>query len=151
MKKALFNCRVFDGEKLHGGLAVLLEKDRISALLPESISRQRLRSTFDLAGHILAPGLIDIQVNGGGGVMFNDAPTVKTHAYNRCSASPLWHDRFSADTDQYGFATMKRAIEAVRRAVTEAVPGVLGIHLEGPFLNPGQTRHPQGGQVSSTR
>ena len=78
MKKALINGRVFDGLELHTGLAVLLEGDRISALLAETDIPDSVTQRHDLAGHFLAPGLIDIQVNGGGGVMFNDAPSVET-------------------------------------------------------------------------
>jgi len=136
MKKALRNCRIFDGQELHTGLAVVLEGSRISAVLPELDIPESVSVRYDLKGHILAPGLIDIQVNGGGGVMFNDAPTVETirtmaAAHQRFGTTGFMPTLISTD-----FATMKVAIEAVRQAIAGAVPGVLGIHLEGPFLNP---------------
>ena len=135
MKKALINCRVFDGLELHSGLAVLLEGDRVSALLAEADIPDSVTQRHDLAGHILAPGLIDIQVNGGGGVMFNDAPSVETirrigAAHRRFGTTGFLPTLISTDFD-----TMKLAIEAVGQAMFEGVPGVLGIHLEGPFLN----------------
>ncbi len=135
MKKVLHNCRVFDGEELHTDLAVLLEGSRISAVLPELDIPDSVTVRHDLEGHVLAPGLIDIQVNGGGGVMFNDVPTIKTirtmaAAHHRFGTTGFMPTLISTD-----FATMRTAIEAVRQAIAEAVPGVLGIHLEGPFLN----------------
>lgn len=136
MKRALVNCRVFDGETLTAGLAVLLKGGKISALLPEADIPNPVKDRRDLDGHILAPGLIDLQVNGGGGVMFNDAPTPETlramgAAHRRFGTTGFMPTLISTDTD-----TMKRAIEAVGQAIEESVPGVLGIHLEGPFLNP---------------
>jgi N-acetylglucosamine-6-phosphate deacetylase len=136
MKKALFNCRVFDGVELHTGLAVLLSDGKVSALVPESDIPISMTEKRDLGGHILAPGLIDIQVNGGGGVMFNDAPTVETirtigEAHRRFGTTGFLPTLISTDT-----TTMKKAIRAVRQAIDEGVPGVLGIHLEGPHLNP---------------
>lgn len=136
MKKALLNGRVFDGEKLHHGLAVLLNDDRITGLVEERDIPDSIETSWDLAGNILAPGLIDIQVNGGGGVMFNDAPSVETirrmgAAHRRFGTTGFLPTLISTDFD-----TMKCAIEAVGQAIFEGVGGVLGIHLEGPFLNP---------------
>ena len=85
----------------------------------------------------LAPGFIDIQVNGGGDVLFNDAPTPEglaaiVAAHRRFGTTALLPTLIS-DTP----AKMRAALEAVR--LTAPVnPGVLGIHLEGPFLSPGK-------------
>ena len=135
MIKALINCRVFDGLERHTGMAVLLEDGKVSALVPEENIPASVSDRSDLEGHILAPGLIDIQVNGGGGVMFNDAPTVDTirrigEAHRRFGTTGFLPTLISSDFD-----TMKRAISAVEQAIADGVPGVLGIHLEGPFLN----------------
>ena len=138
MKKALCNCRVFDGLELHTGHAVLLDDGHITALVPELEIPASIVDRYDLEGRILAPGLVDIQVNGGGGVMFNDAPCVETirrigAAHRRFGTTGFLPTLISSDFD-----TMKLAIEAVRQAISEGVPGVLGIHLEGPFLNAGK-------------
>jgi len=135
MIRALVNCRVFDGLELHTGVAVLLEGGKVSALVPEENIPSSVSDRSDLEGHILAPGLIDIQVNGGGGVMFNDAPTVDTirrigEAHRRFGTTGFLPTLISSDFD-----TMRRAISAVEQAIAAGVPGVLGIHLEGPFLN----------------
>jgi len=136
VSQALVNSRVFDGQGLHSGLAVILENGRISAVVPETEIPATLTARIDLEGRMLAPGFIDIQVNGGGGVMFNDAPTLETlrtigAAHRRFGTTGFLPTLISTD-----FATMKTAIETARQAAGGAVPGVLGIHLEGPFLNP---------------
>ncbi len=76
MKKALINGRVFDGKELQSCVAVILQGNVISALVSEYDLPDSIETRWDLDGHILAPGLIDIQVNGGGGFMFNDKPSV---------------------------------------------------------------------------
>jgi N-acetylglucosamine-6-phosphate deacetylase len=135
MNSALINGRVFDGEVLHEGMAIVLEHGRVSALLPNNDIPDTVDVSWDLEGRILAPGLIDIQVNGGGGIMFNDAPTVETirciaAAHRRFGTTGLLPTLISTDID-----TMRQAIEAVGQAIAMGVPGVLGIHLEGPYLN----------------
>jgi N-acetylglucosamine-6-phosphate deacetylase len=81
------------------------------------------------------PGFIDLQVNGGGGALFNAAPTVESlrriasahRAYGTTGFLP------TLITDNY--EVMRQAVAAVKQSIEEGVPGVLGIHLEGPFLN----------------
>src|SRR6185437_13588207 len=81
------------------------------------------------------PGFIDSQVNGGGGVLFNDSPNVETirqigHAHRHFGTTGFLPTLISADLE-----VVDRAIAAVRGALEARVPGVLGIHIEGPFLN----------------
>ncbi|GAB4138909.1 MAG: N-acetylglucosamine-6-phosphate deacetylase [Sphingomonadales bacterium] len=85
---------------------------------------------------VLLPGLIDVQVNGGGGVLFNDQPSIAgieaiAAAHRHYGTTALLPTLISSDR-----ATMAAAIQAVDAAIAQAVPGVLGIHLEGPFLAP---------------
>ncbi|MBT8070684.1 MAG: N-acetylglucosamine-6-phosphate deacetylase [Gammaproteobacteria bacterium] len=136
MIKAIVNGRVFDGEKLHSGLAVVLHGRTVHELLPREKLPVSVAIECDLGGHILAPGLIDIQVNGGGGVMFNDAPTVETIRRIGAAHRHFGTTGFLPTLISSNPGTMKRAIEAVDKAITGGVPGVLGVHLEGPFLNP---------------
>ena len=135
MDVVLVNGRVMTDDGLREGLAVRLRGDCIMAVGPADDLAPAAR-VRDLGGALLLPGFIDIQVNGGGGVLFNDAPTAQTIA--RIGAT---HRRFGAT----GFlptlisddlATVEAAIEATRQAIAEGVPGVLGLHIEGPFLNP---------------
>jgi N-acetylglucosamine-6-phosphate deacetylase len=84
---------------------------------------------------LLLPGFIDSQVNGGGGVLFNDAPSVEAiraigAAHRRFGTTGFLPTLISADLD-----VVARAITAVRGAIQAGVPGVLGLHIEGPYLN----------------
>jgi len=126
------NGRIFDGEAFQDGMTVQIENGRIT----EVSSRSPVSDgpVHDLDGRLLAPGFIDLQVNGGGGVMFNDAPTVETlrtmaAAHRRFGSTGLLPTLISSTRE-----TMHQAVEAVRTAIDEDVPGILGIHLEGPFL-----------------
>lgn len=91
---------------------------------------------IDLQGGFLVPGFIDVQVNGGGGVLFNndtsvEAITAIARGHRQYGTTGLLPTLISDDA-----AVMRRAIEATRSAIAQGVPGVLGIHLEGPYLAP---------------
>jgi N-acetylglucosamine-6-phosphate deacetylase len=135
MTVALVNGRVLQAQGFATGLAVLLERERILDVVSESDARCRRARRYDLRGQLLLPGFIDSQVNGGGGVLFNDAPTLESiraigTAHRRFGTTGFLPTLISADLD-----VVARAIAAVRAAIESGVPGVLGIHIEGPFLN----------------
>ena len=71
MATALVNGRVLLDEGFVTGQAVLIEGDRIAAMVREPDTRGAAR--VDLGGGLLLPGFIDVQVNGGGGALFNDS------------------------------------------------------------------------------
>ena len=134
MKRVLINGRVFDGERMLDGRAVVLDGAAIAAVLPESGAPKENERT-DLGGGLLAPGFVDVQVNGGGGVLFNDEPSVEgiraiAEAHRRFGTTSLLPTLISDE-----WAVMERAARAVEAALGEAVPGVRGIHFEGPYLN----------------
>ena len=135
MVVALANARVLGDDGLMDGRCVLLEGDRILDVVAESDPRCRTAQRRDLGGKLLLPGFIDSQVNGGGGVLFNDAPSVDTiraigAAHRQFGTTGFLPTLISDDLD-----VVARAIAAVRGAIEAGVPGVLGIHIEGPFLN----------------
>ncbi|HET9389023.1 MAG TPA: N-acetylglucosamine-6-phosphate deacetylase [Steroidobacteraceae bacterium] len=135
MATALINGRVLGDAGLIEDGAVLLEGDRIAAVVPGSDPRCRACEQRDLRGAFLLPGFIDCQVNGGGGVLFNDAPTVEVIrrigvAHRKFGTTGFLPTLISADLE-----IVARAIAAVQAAIKAGVPGVLGIHIEGPFLN----------------
>lgn len=82
------------------------------------------------------PGFVDLQVNGGGGVLFNEAPTVEALRTIGAAHRQFGTTGFLPTLISDRFEVMREAIGAVRQAIAEGVPGILGIHLEGPFLNP---------------
>ncbi|TPG46744.1 N-acetylglucosamine-6-phosphate deacetylase [Rhodanobacter glycinis] len=137
MTVALTNARVLATDGWRNDLAVLLDGERIVDLLPPADPRVReAPHQHDLGGAMLLPGFIDVQVNGGGGVLFNEAPTVDAlrrigAAHRRYGTTGFLPTLISDDA-----AVMGAALAAVEQALTEGVPGVLGIHLEGPYLAP---------------
>ena len=136
MTAALTNARVLTAHGWRDDLAVLVEGERIAALLPHDHPQVRAAQLLDLAGALLVPGFIDVQVNGGGGALFNAAPTVETirtigAAHRRFGTTGFLPTLISDGTD-----VMRAALAAVEQAFDEGVPGLLGIHLEGPYLAP---------------
>jgi N-acetylglucosamine-6-phosphate deacetylase len=127
--------RIFDGAVVHEDAAVLIEGDTVAAVVPRSAIPERADVRELPAGAWLAPGFIDIQVNGGGDVLFNDAPTPETIrtilAAHRKFGTTALLPTFITDT----FEKMAAAIAAAESLVG-VEHGVLGIHLEGPFLSP---------------
>jgi N-acetylglucosamine-6-phosphate deacetylase len=128
----LVNVRVLLPGGLRDGLAVTIEGGRIGSIAPVAPAD---RATIDGGGAMLLPGFIDTQVNGGGGMLFNDAPSVATiatiaAAHRRFGTTGLLPTLISDD-----LAVVAAAVRAVDEAIEAGVPGVLGIHVEGPFLN----------------
>lgn len=132
---ALTGSRIFDGETIREDMAVLIAGERIERILPASEVPAGV-TVIDLKGGLLAPGFIDAQVNGGGGVLLNEAPSVATvrrmaEAYRVFGTTGLLPTVITDDT-----GIIHRAADAVAQSRREKVPGVLGIHIEGPFLDP---------------
>jgi N-acetylglucosamine-6-phosphate deacetylase len=137
---ALVHATVHTGDAVLGDRAVVIEDGVVAGLEPELDAASFAGDVIDLSGHLLAPGLIDLQVNGGGDRLFNDAPSVETLAAIACA-----HERFGT-TDfmatyltgpAEGLRSAGLAVQAAH-AAGEAVglAGVLGVHFEGPLLNP---------------
>lgn len=113
---------------------VVVEDGHIVAVLHGAAPGGGVR--IDLGGGYLAPGFIDLQVNGGGGVLFNNAPGIEAiatigRAHRRFGTTGFLPTLISDEAE-----VMRRAVAAVRAAIAQGVPGVLGIHLEGPYLAP---------------
>jgi N-acetylglucosamine-6-phosphate deacetylase len=126
---------IFDGATLHGNAAVVIEGATIVAVVPRSQLPAGM-AVRDLPDGIwIAPGFIDLQVNGGADVLFNDQPTPDgiaaiAAAHRRFGTTALLPTLISDAPPK-----TKAALEAVEASL-ESEPGVLGIHLEGPFLSP---------------
>lgn len=133
--QAFINGRVLAGAEPETGIAVLIEDGRILDVVPDTDPAIAKAQGHDLHGSLLLPGFIDTQVNGGGDVLFNDAPTVDSlrriaGAHARTGTTGLLPTLISDE-----LAVMRRAVAAVDAAIEQRVPGILGIHLEGPFLS----------------
>lgn len=135
MRSALVNGRILTGDGALADHVLLLNGTRIEALVRPDDPRCQAATVTDLQGQLLVPGFIDIQVNGGGGVLFNDAPDAHSiraigAAHRRFGTTGFLPTIISDDLD-----TIARAIAAVQAALDTGMPAVLGIHIEGPFLN----------------
>jgi len=134
MTTALINARVLAAQGWRDDVAVIVEGERIRELAAARDIPVGTR-THDLSGRMLLPGFIDCQVNGGGGILFNDVATVEGiraigAAHRRFGTTGFLPTLISDTID-----AMRIAIAAADAAIAEAVPGVLGIHLEGPFIS----------------
>ena len=134
---ALRNAILLDGERAATGQAVIVRGDRIEAILPErNLAADADLDVIDLQNAYLVPGFIDLQLNGCGGVLFNDAITVETletmHRTNLDSGTTEFLPTLITTSEEH----MRLALEVVRQCRRNAPNGVLGIHLEGPCINP---------------
>jgi N-acetylglucosamine-6-phosphate deacetylase len=126
---------IFDGDRIHHDHAVIIQGGKVADLLP----RARLGADIAverLEGRLLAPGFIDVQVNGGGGVLLNDAPTTEG-VRKICDAHALFGTTSLLPTLITDTPTLTaEAVAAVKQAIAAKQPGCVGLHLEGPFLSP---------------
>jgi N-acetylglucosamine-6-phosphate deacetylase len=135
MAFALTGARVFDGTTFHEDMAVVIDGKHVIACQPQS-SLSASIVQIELDDGILAPGFIDVQVNGGGGALLNDHPSLDV--VRRIAESHRKHGTVGllptviTDAPQ----VMAASIAAVQQARAMAMPGILGIHIEGPFLDP---------------
>ena len=129
----LVGARLFDGEKFLDDHAVVVDGARIAAVTPYAERPQG--EVRDLAGGLLAPGFIDVQVNGGGGVLFNDDPSAagiaRIAAAHRNYGTVGLMPTLVTDAPE----KLKAALAGVHEA-RKIAPAALGVHLEGPFLDP---------------
>ncbi len=131
MVQVFVNARVLLPEGLRNDVVVTVADGRIRSVSTEAPHEAE---RIDCEGDLLLPGFIDTQVNGGGGALFNDDPSVETiatiaQAHRHFGTTALLPTLISDDR-----ATIARAIAAVDEAITTGVPGIAGIHIEGPFL-----------------
>ncbi|MES1198633.1 MAG: N-acetylglucosamine-6-phosphate deacetylase [Pseudomonadota bacterium] len=132
--QALCNARVLTDKGLVEGVEVVIRGGRIVRVGRNA--GVQADDHIDLGGGILAPGFIDVQVNGGGGVLFNDSQTIDAiakigAAHRKFGTTGFLPTLISEDLD-----IVAHAIAAADGAIEAGVPGVLGVHIEGPFLSP---------------
>ena len=134
MRELLTGARLFTGEMMLDGHSLLIEDGEILDLIPRDTAPQA-RVVALPAGSLVAPGFIDTQVNGGGGALLNDTPTVDAvrtivAAHRRYGTTGLLPTLITDTADK-----MHAAATAVAAAMGDRASGVLGLHLEGPFLS----------------
>ncbi|HKS61633.1 MAG TPA: N-acetylglucosamine-6-phosphate deacetylase [Xanthobacteraceae bacterium] len=125
--------RVFDGTRWHEHSAIVVEDSQVQQVVSRA-ETPAVPLTNLPDGVWLAPGFIDIQVNGGGDVLFNDCPTAKTISVIAAAHRKFGTTGFLPTLITDAPEKTSAAIAAVREAVREQ-PAVLGLHLEGPFIS----------------
>jgi N-acetylglucosamine-6-phosphate deacetylase len=131
---AITGARIFDGDKWHDEAALLVSGDQVTGIVPQE-SLETGMTIVAADGGMLAPGFVDLQVNGGGGLMINDRPDVAAIRTICGAHAPFGTTALLVtlitDTEAQTRATIGAGIEAARLKV----PGFLGLHLEGPHLS----------------
>ena len=131
---AFSGARLFDGEIWHDDAALVLDDDTVEGIVPVS-GLDRGVERVDAGGGLLVPGFVDLQVNGGGGLMINDRPDIEAIRTICAAHAPFGTTALLVtlitDTPEITAATVAAGHEATRRKV----PGFLGLHLEGPHLS----------------
>lgn len=132
---ALIAPAVFDGDTMHRDTALVIAAGRVQGLVPINALPKGMPSS-EVEAAVLAPGFVDWQVNGGGGVLLNDGPTVEgvrtiAQAHARFGTTALLP---TVITDAE--SVTERAADTVGAAIAAGVPGVVGIHFEGPHISP---------------
>ncbi len=131
--KVFYGARIFDGERLHDDSALVIEGCSIQTLTRVG-DRPRGGEQLDLGGGVLSPGFIDWQINGGGGVLFNANPTVEGIAAIGAAHRRAGVTAFLPTVVTDAPRVLTQALAAARDA-RERIPGALGIHVEGPFID----------------
>ncbi|WP_430512524.1 N-acetylglucosamine-6-phosphate deacetylase [Pannonibacter phragmitetus] len=135
MRTVLHGARIFDGARLLTGMSLALSGETVEALAPEAEARALDGSHVELSGGILSPGFLDLQVNGGGGLMLDGSVdegklTRILDAHRHLGTAGLLPTLIT-DTRE----ATRAVIETGIRAAQKQLPGFLGLHLEGPHLD----------------
>src|ERR1700716_327365 len=133
LRLAISADRIFDGYRWHNDAVILIDRGAVQCIVPRDQSASDLPIEFMPPGTVLAPGFIDLQVNGGGGILLNDEPTpdamraiARAHRrYGTTSCLPTLKSGTGA--------TAPPAIAAAK--LLDGTDGILGLHLEGPFIS----------------
>ncbi len=131
---ALTGAEIFDGENWHADSALIIDGGVVKNIAAASTLPGNIRKV-ELKGGMLVPGFIDVQVNGGGGVLLNDGPSVEAirticdahFAFGTTALLPT----LITDTPEITAA----ALAAGKAAAQEKVAGFIGLHIEGPHLS----------------
>ncbi|MGI5308169.1 N-acetylglucosamine-6-phosphate deacetylase [Rheinheimera sp. WS51] len=118
--------RLFDGEHWLENITVTIVAGKIQAITPAKAT---------VTAGTLVPGFIDIQVNGGGGVLFNAAPTLATLHTMLLAHAQFGTSAFLATLITDRLDIMQQAADVIAQAIANQQAGVLGIHFEGPHIS----------------
>ena len=134
MRYALTNSVIYTKYDVLRDYAVVIDGETIEAVIPQ-VELDAGIKTIDLQGNNLTAGFIDLQLNGCGGVMFNDQTTVETleimQATNLKSGCTSFLPTFITAPDE----NIKMAVGVMREYLNRHKNQALGLHIEGPYLS----------------
>lgn len=134
MKYALTNSLIYTPDEVLRNYAVIINDEIIESVIPQNALPENIK-TIDLQGNNLTAGFIDLQLNGCGGVMFNDTPTVETletmQRTNLRSGCTSFLPTFITAPDE----GIKKAVQVMREYLNKHKNQALGLHIEGPYLS----------------
>ena len=122
--------QVFDGRKLLRDHAVGIEGETVAAIVP--LGELSTDAQVENVGHVLTPGFIDIQVNGGGGTLFNQSPTGDGARRIAATHRALGTTRLVPTVITDRLQVMENAARAIEETVGQN--GIVGVHIEGPHI-----------------
>ncbi len=133
--KAFCNGRIFTGDQIIADHVVIVEDDKILSVLKKKELLPEIEIT-DLRGGYLVPAFVDLQIYGGNGLLFAEYPSINAlqATYNYALQGGASHILPTIATNSY--EKIFEAIDAVRLYQQQGHPGVLGLHVEGPYINP---------------
>ena len=146
----LTGCEIFTGDEVLRDHSIVVRDGVVVALPARLDASGHGDGVVDLGGRSVAPGFLDVQVNGGGDVLFNDDPSVATIERVVAAHQSLGTTDLLVTFVSGPVADMMRAGDAVREAIGQGFDGVLGIHFEGPLLNRARLGAHDGDQVPAS-
>ena len=134
MKYAIVNCDIYTGERVLYNNGIIVDGKKIEEIRDIDKIPKEL-DVIDLKGLNIAPGFIDLQVNGGGGCLFNDNPTEEClskiyEAHRQFGTTNFLPTIITTSTQK-----ILQSIESVKSCMKENKYGILGLHIEGPYIN----------------
>lgn len=149
-KFVLTNCDIYTGESVLANHALVVSNGRIDGIVPLGEMSSSVEQ-IDLKGQAVSPGFIDLQVNGGGDLLFNDHPASAQiaairDAHRTKGTTDIMITYISGPTDG-----MRQASEAVAASIRGGGEGILGIHFEGPAISPKRAGVHDVGQIEGAR
>lgn len=132
MVKALINAKIFTGREILKGKAILIRDSRIEAVAdPHAIPETS--EIIDCKGYNISPGLIDLQIAGSGGYLFSVKPSAGSLNAIAESIVKSGTTGFLIVVPTNSFETYRNVVQILK---SNRHPAVLGMHLEGPYINP---------------
>ena len=126
---------MFTGDRLLADRALLIDDGHITDIVPAAAVPTGYRLETLPPGGILAPGFVDLQVNGGGGVLLNGRPDAQAMALIAAAHRPEGTTALLPTLISSSRAVMAAALDGAAAAIRAGTPGIVGLHLEGPFLD----------------